>query len=440
MAIAFEFDFRGTPAPGAPDTGARAVPGKDSGKEQGGEFAAALLRARGEIAGEEPTPAPLPGFAGFAPQLLLEPEASKLADADIAIDASEDIPGELELDRELSIAREAEMQIGRPADIAAAPASRLNAAVLASTDVSQLAAEVPALTKGDIVPAPAPAAATLEVQHSPAEAHAAEASAISAPAEIDLIEAALPVAAPIAAKSDAKDNPGTAEVKAEKPVPAASAEAAPPVRQAADPLAPEDFRLDRVIMAVAPAGDKTAAADAQPASTSSVSPLTFAAAALASSPAALQTPAPITMAPAHGVVVASPVEVVNIVAQTAKDGQSDRVVVQLDPPELGRVSIDFKFDSQGLQHVTITGETPEALRQLRAMHFELVQALERQGFDGQNMTFQHQQQNGQQAANAEILKQLQSGPGAKAAAGSPAAPQVAATGPVSADGRLDIRV
>ena len=111
------------------------------------------------------------------------------------------------------------------------------------------------------------------------------------------------------------------------------------------------------------------------------------------------------MTPTHTVLVATAAQVPDIVARATSDGQDDRVVVQLDPPELGRISIDFKFDAQGLQHVTITAESPEAMRQLRQMHFELVQALERNGLSGQNMSFQHQnpQQNegwGQQAKHA----------------------------------------
>ncbi len=98
-------------------------------------------------------------------------------------------------------------------------------------------------------------------------------------------------------------------------------------------------------------------------------------------------------APAFAVVTASPAQIVDIVAETADDGQSDRVVVQLDPPELGRVSIDFKFDAQGLQQVTITSETPEAMRQLRQMHSELIQSLERHGIGSENLSFQHQQQS-----------------------------------------------
>lgn len=118
-----------------------------------------------------------------------------------------------------------------------------------------------------------------------------------------------------------------------------------------------------------------------------------------------QTPASALTAqltPTHAVLTATANHLPEIVARATAEGQDDRVVVQLDPPELGRVSIDFKFDAQGLQHVTITAENPEAMRQLRQMHFELVQALERNGLSGQNMSFQHQnpQQNegwGQQA-------------------------------------------
>ena len=98
------------------------------------------------------------------------------------------------------------------------------------------------------------------------------------------------------------------------------------------------------------------------------------------------------MTPTHALVTASPANTVKIISDAAAspDDMPDRITVQLDPPELGRVSIDFKFDAHGLQHVTVTGETPEAMRQLRLMHFELTQALERGGLSSQNMTFQQQ--------------------------------------------------
>ena len=107
----------------------------------------------------------------------------------------------------------------------------------------------------------------------------------------------------------------------------------------------------------------------------------------------------IQMASTNAIVTASPAETVKIItdAVSSPDDTPDRITVQLDPPELGRVSIDFKFDAHGLQHITVTGESPEALRQLRLMHFELTQALERNGLSSQNMTFQQQQSGHQQS-------------------------------------------
>jgi hypothetical protein len=124
----------------------------------------------------------------------------------------------------------------------------------------------------------------------------------------------------------------------------------------------------------------------------------------ANQPAQVQQP---QMTPTNALVTASPADTVKIITDTisAPDDAPDRITVQLDPPELGRVSIDFKFDSHGLQHVTVTGENPEALRQLRMMHFELTQALERSGLSSQNMTFQ-QQQSGQQQAHASPARSL----------------------------------
>ena len=125
----------------------------------------------------------------------------------------------------------------------------------------------------------------------------------------------------------------------------------------------------------------------------------------AGAPAAASAPATTAQAqattfavpPGQAMVTASPAEVVSIITDTvsgAEDPQ-DRVVIRLDPPELGRVSIDFKIDAQGVQHITVTGETPEAMRHLRAMHFELVQALERQGLTSGDMTFRQETSNGQ---------------------------------------------
>lgn len=157
------------------------------------------------------------------------------------------------------------------------------------------------------------------------------------------------------------------------------------------------------------------------------------------------TSAPVTgltqLAPAQAILVASTAEIPAIVARASSDAQNDRITVQLDPPELGRVSIDFKFDAQGLQLVTVTAETPEAMRQLRAMHFELVQALERQGFSGHDMTFQQQtsQQKNEQALPGRPYAAPYDADGSSGGGLPPettgAARQLAAAG-----GRLDLRL
>lgn len=145
-------------------------------------------------------------------------------------------------------------------------------------------------------------------------------------------------------------------------------------------------------------GERLAASETPGSSTQGAPAL----AAVTAAPAAIQSSSisavvPPAMAPANAILVAAPADITSIVSNAADNGDADRIVIQLDPPELGRVSIDFKFDANGLQHVTVTGESPEAIRQLRLMHFELTQALERHGITGQNMSFQQQQQNAQQS-------------------------------------------
>ena len=158
---------------------------------------------------------------------------------------------------------------------------------------------------------------------------------------------------------------------------------------------------------------------------------------------ALPVPAPTGLTPAHAMVVAAPAQVVDIVSSAADDGQSDSIIVQLDPPELGRVSIDFKFDANGLQHVTITGETSEAMRQLRLMHFELIQALERHGIGSSNMTFQQQQQQHTQQSplpNPLAGEPVKDRPGS-AEPGNPVIPAYSLSSPrTPPGGRLDMKL
>ena len=134
---------------------------------------------------------------------------------------------------------------------------------------------------------------------------------------------------------------------------------------------------------------------------------------LAAIPTAASAPAPITLTPSAAVapnqvlVTAAPADIPSMISQSlASDAERpDRIIVQLDPPELGRVSIDFKFDAQGLQHITISGESPEALRQLRLMHFELIQTLERHGLSGHDMSFKQHASNQHQQSNLAAFAQ-----------------------------------
>ncbi|GAB5455946.1 MAG: hypothetical protein Hens2KO_21750 [Henriciella sp.] len=94
--------------------------------------------------------------------------------------------------------------------------------------------------------------------------------------------------------------------------------------------------------------------------------------------------------PTH--VIAAPNELTSVVMNALKTGGDvqEQLVVQLDPPELGRILIDFKFDAQGLQQITVTSENPEALKRLRELHFELTEALKNQGFSDSNLSFQQE--------------------------------------------------
>ena len=90
-------------------------------------------------------------------------------------------------------------------------------------------------------------------------------------------------------------------------------------------------------------------------------------------------------APAHYVAV--PADIASIISQElSSDRQTNHVRVQLDPSELGRVSLEFKFDSHGLQHVVVTADSADAIRRIRAFHPDLVSVLDEHGLSSQDMT------------------------------------------------------
>ena len=103
---------------------------------------------------------------------------------------------------------------------------------------------------------------------------------------------------------------------------------------------------------------------------------------------------------APSIPLAAPSEINSIILNALKNGgePQEQLIVQLDPPELGRVAIDFKFDAQGVQQITVTSENPEALRRLRELHFELTEALKEHGLSEQNLTFRQQADDQSQPA------------------------------------------
>lgn len=472
MAIGLEFDFRSNPAAGASDGNIR----QGASREQGGEFAAVLSRTKTTesedaaqagsgtpafvppvlpdmlIPAPEETPAPdaVPEVIGTlteagavaAPPVADAANAGALATAQ---DAS--VPGELEIDRALEQRREFEDIQGLPA---VPSLSRLHASVQAKAaeDAGEAAEAVSNPVQQPVPQAGTPAGTAVRESPAPA-APSPKADSVAAPT--DLSATAQQVALPGAKAAPAKDldTAPNAGVTPPEAAPAVAAEGASDTASSEngkdDSRNREQARPEPTILAAAATavGERAVPAESSspsaPAALQAAAPLA-AVAGPAAPVAASVTPAPLPLAPAHAMVTAAPAEVVDIVSKSAEDGQSDRVVIQLDPPELGRVSIDFRFESGGLQHVTVTGETPEAMRQLRAMHHELVQALEKQGLDAQSMTFQQQHQNPQQQTSAAMLRQLQAGRALMAetpAAGTsaPLPPQ-----PVKANGRLDMRL
>lgn len=196
---------------------------------------------------------------------------------------------------------------------------------------------------------------------------------------------------------------------------------------------------------VAATGFQTASVSAELASggDAASSPVLLTAAAPASGTPAAQSVSPQLPAPANPLLtpanyVAAPSDIPTIVAQSlSSDEVHNRVHVQLDPPELGRVSLEFKFDSQGLQQIVVTADSADAIRRIRAFHPELVSVLEQHGLSGNEMTFR-EQASGQNAADWRAQGLPDPEEDAEIAASTPTSPATSAarTGTTG----LDIRI
>lgn len=226
-----------------------------------------------------------------------------------------------------------------------------------------------------------------------------------------------------------------APVDGQPPEPAPAPTASPAPVTAANDLA----LLQAEPAAAASTGAIAAATEQARSDTQLPQPAPAAALSIASAPAQIMAPAPAApaMPIAQAVLIALPSELPDIVTRGIQDTPGERITVQLDPPELGRVSIDFRFDGQALQHVTITAETPEAVRQLRLMHGELLEALEQNGLGQQDMTFQ--QQTPQERQDQAFAERAQSRPGSLLVSPQPAILSLPSR-PSLEPGRLDIRL
>lgn len=401
--------------------------------------AAVLPGLPAETAVAVPQPDSYQQAASAPPALPLQPGAATAPSAPVTAEAAEAIAADgIETSGE-PVAPLAPQGV----DIAEPIAAQAKEAVEAEASQTEIEAETDPSPAAETDPRPQDMAATM--------AQAAPVPAVPAAVSKSQTEAAISGSAAIAAG---------AKPPAEAPAPAPPsprAPAAPSARAEAD--LPTPFAADGASDLAA----FTATAESSPSAVGAVSieaDLNGGADTGTSSPTALQvsllagaagsaaSPAPASaslvtaqMTPTHAVVTATTTQLPDIVARATSDGQDDRVVVQLDPPELGRISIDFKFDAQGLQHVTITAESPEAMRQLRLMHFELVQALERNGLSGQNMSFQHQnpQQNESWGQQAKLSGARFDSP-ALANSGLMVAADSAPHRQVASNGRLDIRL
>jgi flagellar hook-length control protein FliK len=448
MALALDTDFRTALSAAGPENGLRRTPEGGSGGE---EFARNLQRAReAELAPSEPVsaeanlvPAP-PSLPPAVPATVAEdgatlhPVTGSAPPATITVSAEIEPGATLAAPDAAAVAAPAVVPAAVQAAILVDPAAPVTDMTISSAPRADAQLAQVAATPADAAPAPAPSKSSDTASAVP-----------PVTTEQPVLAVAAVVAAPGAAKTADQTGrtPNIAQASAApgRPLAKTGMEGSAPL--SADALAAIDAASPDLINASATAPADPALVSALTSDTGS-SPgtpgnsLGLAGAPSVAAPAITASPVAAPMAPTLAMVIASPAAVVDIVSQAAEDGQSDRIVVQLDPPELGRVSIDFKFDAQGLQHVTITSETPEAMRQLRMMHADLVQALERQGIAGQNMTFEHQQQSAHQAPlpNPFARSAAYAGPSDDEATAAIAAADLRQTARTLPGGRLDIRL
>lgn len=83
----------------------------------------------------------------------------------------------------------------------------------------------------------------------------------------------------------------------------------------------------------------------------------------------------------------APAPAVQIVAAIKKERAGSGVEVRLDPPEMGRVRIDFTMESAEAVKAVLTAERPETLEHLRRNMDDLLTQLKQAGFSAVDLEF-----------------------------------------------------
>lgn len=93
-------------------------------------------------------------------------------------------------------------------------------------------------------------------------------------------------------------------------------------------------------------------------------------------------------------VTSSPVQIIppQTVQQIAAElnivkPDQDRIILRLDPPEMGRIAVDFKFDGDRAVIATLSAELTDTGSQLRRHADQLMQALRDAGFEDVSLEF-----------------------------------------------------
>jgi len=119
--------------------------------------------------------------------------------------------------------------------------------------------------------------------------------------------------------------------------------------------------------------------------------------------AQLRAATSITMPPSAPVATSAHTSaVINTVAQAmlvAKE-TAQGVMVQLDPPEMGRVYIDFMFESDSQVNVVVKSDNVTSHDLLRERADQFTQMLKENGFENVNLSFEQQSFSDGSAENA----------------------------------------